>query len=245
MYRTLQPEKIVATLDKLQARITQRFPNGGLCRVCEELRGVARKSHERAEKIAAPAYGLRTATAVMIAAGLVMLSYVAHLLVSTKKINEDLFSTIQAVDATFNIVILTGASIFFLVSLEERMKRRRALRALNELRTFVHVIDMHQLTKDPIMIEGLRTADSPTRDMTPFELTRYLNYCSEMLSLTDKLAALYAQSTSDAVVIDAVSDFSTVTANMSAKIWQKITLVQTLTREAEAKHLMPLPPFTQ
>ena len=40
--------------------------------------------------------------------------------------------------------------------------------------------------------------------MTPFELTRYLDYCSEMLSLTAKIAALYAQSSSDAVVIDAV-----------------------------------------
>ena len=241
MYRTLKPDLIVATLDKLQTRIEQRFPGKGLARVCAELREVARKSHERAEKIASPAYGLRAATGAMILAGLAMLGYVGYLLLSTKKTSEDLFSTIQAVDATFNIVILTGASIFFLVSLEERMKRRRALRALNELRTFVHVIDMHQLTKDPMTIDGPRTADSPARDLTPFELTRYLNYCSEMLSLTDKLAALYAQSTSDAVVIDAVSDLSTLTANMSAKIWHKITIVQAEYNEAAAKHLMPLP----
>ena len=86
------------------------------------------------------------------------------------------------------------------------------------------------------MIEGQRTADSPERDMTPFELTRYLNYCSEMLSLTDKLAALYAQSTSDAVVIDAVSDLSALTTNLSVKIWQKITLVQAEKRELEGRH---------
>jgi hypothetical protein len=236
MYLTLQPDKIVATLDKLQTRISQRFPDKGLARVCGELREVARKSHERAETIARPAHGLRTAIGVMILLGLSLLTYVAYLLLLTKKVNEDLFSTIQAVDATFNIVILTGASIFFLASLEERMKRRGALRALNELRTFVHVIDMHQLTKDPMMFGAPRTADSPERNLTPFELTRYLNYCSEMLSLTDKLAALYAQSTSDAVVIDAVSDLSALTTNMSAKIWQKITLVQTETREHERGH---------
>jgi hypothetical protein len=236
MYHALDPDKIVATLDKLQARIGQRFPGKGLAKVCAELRDVARKSHMRAEAIARPAYILRTGIAAMIVGGLAMLGYVAWLLLANKKSSEDLFSTIQAVDATFNIVILTGATIFFLASLEELMKRRRVLQALNELRTFVHVIDMHQLTKDPLMIDGQRTSESPLRDMTPFELTRYLNYCSEMLSLTDKLAALYAQSTSDAVVIDAVSDLSTLTTNLSAKIWQKITLVQSDMREHEREH---------
>ena len=236
MYRTLQPEKIVKTLDKLRARINQRFPGKGLERVCSELGEVARKSHKRALSIERPAYALRAAIGLMIAAGLGMLGYVAFMLISNTKASEDMASTIQAVDATFNIVILTGATIFFLVSLEERLKRRKALRALNELRTFVHVIDMHQLTKDPLMIDGPRTPDSPARDLTPFELTRYLNYCSEMLSLTDKLAALYAQSTSDAVIIDAVSDLSSLTTNLSAKIWQKLTLIQAEHRELERGH---------
>lgn len=62
--------------------------------------------------------------------------------------------------------------------------------------------------------------------MTAFELTRYLDYCSEMLSLSAKIAALYAQSTSDSVVIEAASDLSTLTTNLSSKIWQKITIVQ-------------------
>ena len=236
MYRTLNPDLIVATLDKLQSRITQRFADKGLARVCGELGEVARKAHKRTAAIGQPSYGLRIAIASMIAVGMILLGFLAYVLLVNKKTSDDLFSTIQAVDAAFNIVILSGATIVFLVTLEERVKRRRALRALNELRTFVHVIDMHQLTKDPLMIDGQRTADSPERDLTPFELTRYLNYCSEMLSLTDKLAALYAQSTSDAVVIDAVSDLSALTTNLSVKIWQKITLVQAETRELETRH---------
>lgn len=236
MYRTLDATKIVATLDQLTARIDQRFPGKGLARVCAELGEVARLSQERAAHISRPAYLLRTITASMIAMALSMLSYVAWLLLENKKSTDDLFSTIQAVDATFNIVILTGALIFFLVSLEERLNRRAALKALNELRTFVHVIDMHQLTKDPMMIGAAPTSASPLRDLTPFELTRYLNYCSEMLSLTDKLAALYAQATSDAVIIDAVSDLSSLITNLSAKIWQKITLVQAEMRDHHPSH---------
>jgi hypothetical protein len=61
----------------------------------------------------------------------------------------------------------------------------------------------------------------------PFEITRYLDYCSEMLSLTSKLAALYAQNLPDPVVIDAVNEIESLTTNLSQKIWQKITLVGT------------------
>ena len=50
-----------------------------------------------------------------------------------------------------NIIVLMGAALFFLVTIEDRLKRRRALTALHELRSIVHVIDMHQLTKDPSM----------------------------------------------------------------------------------------------
>jgi hypothetical protein len=226
MYHALQPDKIVKTLEQLEARIAQRFPKAGLGKVCAELTAVARASEARARSIARPAYLLRGGTLAAILTGLGMIAYVGTLLVQDKKVGDDLYATIQGVEATFNIAVLTGAAIFFLVRIEERMKRAQALAALNELRSIVHVIDMHQLTKDPMMLDGPRTSASPERTMTAFELTRYLDYCSEMLSLSAKIAALYAQSTSDSVVIEAASDLSTLTTNLSSKIWQKITIVQ-------------------
>ena len=63
--------------------------------------------------------------------------------------------------------------------------------------------------------------------MSRFELTRYLDYCSEMLSLTNKLAALYAQHLPDPVIIYAVNDIEQLTTNLSSKIWQKITILDT------------------
>jgi hypothetical protein len=65
---------------------------------------------------------------------------------------------------------------------------------------------------------------------------RYLDYCSEMLSLTAKLAALYAEKLSDPVVVDTVGDIERLTSDLSSKIWQKITIVQSL----EGRD-MPLP----
>jgi hypothetical protein len=74
------------------------------------------------------------------------------------------------------------------------------------------------------------TPSSPKRVLTPFELKRYLDYCSEMLSLCAKTAALYAQDTKDPLVDSVVSELEQLTANLSGKIWQKITIVQNMAR---------------
>jgi MoxR-like ATPase len=88
---------------------------------------------------------------------------------------------------------------------------------------------MHQLTKDPsiVVATGAPTPSSPTRTMNRFELSRYLDYCSEMLSLISKLAALYAQNLPDPIIVEAVNDIERLTTNLSSKIWQKITILDT------------------
>jgi hypothetical protein len=103
------------------------------------------------------------------------------------------------------------------------------LDALHRLRSLAHVIDMHQLTKDPtVLLDAHKTSVSPERTMTRFELTRYLDYCSEMLALIGKLAALYGERMRDSVVIDAVNDIENLTTGLGRKIWQKITIIEAL-----------------
>jgi hypothetical protein len=58
----------------------------------------------------------------------------------------------------------------------------------------------------------------------PEELKAYLGFCTDLLSLLGKIAALFAQGARDAVVIDAVNDIETLANNLSRKIWQKIAL---------------------
>ena len=48
-----------------------------------------------------------------------------------------------------------------------------------------------------------------------------------MLSLASKAAAVYAEKIDDPAVVDAVGDIERLTTNLSQKIWQKITLVET------------------
>ncbi|HEU0051837.1 MAG TPA: hypothetical protein VFQ39_01625, partial [Longimicrobium sp.] len=134
---------------------------------------------------------------------------------------------LQAVEAGLNDVVLIGAAIFFLVTVEARIKRRRALGFLRELRAVAHIVDMHQLTKDPgaAVQVGSNTPSSPRRTLTPYELSRYLDYCSEMLALDSKLAALYAQNFDDPVVLAAVDEVETLCTGLSGKIWQKLVIL--------------------
>jgi hypothetical protein len=67
--------------------------------------------------------------------------------------------------------------------------------------------------------------------MTLPELGRYLNYCSELLSVTSKLAALLVQYFDDAVVLASVNEIEDLTTGLSSKIWQKLTILdRALTR---------------
>lgn len=108
------------------------------------------------------------------------------------------------------------------------MKRRRALKALHELRSVIHIIDMHPHTKDPSAEASFAepTASSPKRLLSPRERARYLDYCSEMPSLAAKVPALYAQSFPDPVFADAVNDLERTSASLSQKIRQKINIVE-------------------
>ena len=58
------------------------------------------------------------------------------------------------------------------------------------------------------------------------ELGRYLDYCSELLSLISKVAALHVQRFNDPHTLAAVNDLESLTSGLSGKIWQKITLLE-------------------
>ena len=233
MYRTLNAAKIVQSIELLTRRIGERFPGAGLAGVASELTVIAKDTGARSALIAKPAVFTRALVTLVFLLGFALLSYLGYLILSKTKASDDLFGTIQGIDAAFNIVLLTGGTLFFMFSAEERGKRRRALKALHELRSIVHVIDMHQLTKDPSSAASVTSAtpSSPKRDLTPFELTRYLDYCSELLSLTAKVAVLYAQSFPDPIVTETVNDIERTAASLSQKIWQKIMII-----EADIRH---------
>lgn len=225
-YRQVTLSRVRSTLATLSQRINERFPHSGLSKVSHELMLVCEESTDKLARIAQPNHWLRGAVALVIMSGIGFVSYSIYLVDFTS--SEFKTTEIVSISETIlNEVILVGAALFFLLTLEARLKRARALKSVNELRALAHVIDMHQLTKDPTEIgEKINTASSPERSMTPYQLNRYLDYCSELLSILGKLAATFSQSLPETELVKAVNDVEDLTNSLSQKIWQKINILQ-------------------
>ena len=230
---TLEPKRIVSTIEVLNKRIEERFPDAGLKDVCSKVLKLAKNMESRADWIGKPVVWLRLVTWLVIAAIIVLTvgPFVWALLSPAAESMEPLglSDLIQLMEAAINDVLLIGAAIFFLLTTETRYKRKRALGALHEIRSIAHVIDMHQLTKDPHRIlngeQYRNTSLSPKMEMTRFELHRYLDYCSEMLALLGKIAAVYVQEFDDGVALASAAEIETLTTGLSSKIWQKIGIL--------------------
>ena len=218
----------------MSRRIFERFPNFGLYRISKELQELGYAAQENAPKIARPMYSVRIAVALLILVILVIVgSMIWAVLPQLGQVsNASVIEIIAALEAGTNELVLVGLSIFFLVNLETRIKRAQAVRAIHELRSIAHVIDMHQLTKDPARYRhaSVATESSPVRELNLPDMMRYLDYCSEMLSLTSKIAALYIQRFNDNAVMEAVSDVEILCTGLSNKVWQKLQIAESATR---------------
>jgi hypothetical protein len=227
-YRALDEAKIIATLERLRNRIGERFPEAGLRNVAEELIAVGNEVSECVDYIRKPNWPIRIAAGVAIAG---LIGVLALAVVTTLQLPPGVSGRAEVlplIESGINDIVFVGIAVYFLLTIESRLKRRRALGVLHQLRSLAHVVDMHQLTKDPerLLSAEPSTPSSPEREMSPPELGRYLDYCSELLSVTSKLAALLVQYFNDEVVLGAVNEIETLTTGLSGKIWQKIRLLE-------------------
>jgi hypothetical protein len=235
MYRSLDAGQIVLTCRDNSTRITERFPGSGLSKVAAELLAVSEHAAELSNWLAKPHLLLRAAAIVGIGAVLLIVGGVA----TSMKLQFTITSVVeflQGAEAAINEVVFIGIAVFFFLTLETRRERHRALKAIHELRSIAHIIDMHQLTKDPERITGVVLNSDPAakRPQNPAELIRYLDYCSDLLALISKLAALYVQKFDDPVTLAAVNDVENLTNGLSRKIWQKIMIFDRILAPAAA-----------
>lgn len=229
MYRQLDTEKTIDAIHVLRNRIEERFPGSSLSGVCRELYEVAGETRKRVEWISRPHFLTRFFVLSFVVLSIFLVWYGTREWLRVRTETFGIAELVSLTEAATNELIVVGAALIFLFGIELRIKRTRSLRILHDLRAMAHVIDMHQLKKDPslkIWSHGTNTKSSPVRTMTAFELHRYLDYCSEMLSLIGKIAALYAQSLPDSVVVGAANDVEVLTNGLSRKLWQKISMIQ-------------------
>jgi hypothetical protein len=232
MERVLKEQELLKTAVKLQERVAERFPESGLSKVAAEVVLVTREALVRAERIRRPDLVLRGGLIVLL---VVVLAGVAWELWNYWYQVLDFQSVFSFFGTTKEGAAYAAAIALFLVTLEVRLKRRRALKAIHELRAMAHIIDMHQLAKDPDRI-GLQ--DGPVevagKVMTAESIGRYLHYSTELLALVSKVGALYVQDFPDATALTAVDQFENLATGLSSKIWQKIMILDRIQAERQA-----------
>ncbi|MGQ0624166.1 MAG: hypothetical protein ACT4PP_05845, partial [Sporichthyaceae bacterium] len=90
-----------------------------------------------------------------------------------------------------------------------------------------HDVDMHQLAKSPEQRspDYEPTEHSIALELSEDELRHYLRYCAELLALLAKVGALFAEHSSDPVVLETVAALEYLTTDLNAEIWQKVALL--------------------
>jgi hypothetical protein len=217
------------TVAQLERRIHARFGERGLTKAARDLGGLVVRVQEEAgqsrDRLRRMTMTARIASITIVAATLIALA-----LSLRSAVVDGLAKTadwVPLAESAVNDLVFAAIAVVFLWAFPERLERRSLLRLLHRMRSLAHVIDMHQLSKDPEQVNPTYTptAASIAHGLDADQLHHYLNYCSEMLSLTAKTAALCAEHSTDAVVLETISTIETLTTELSNKIWQKISLL--------------------
>ncbi|MBC7782391.1 MAG: hypothetical protein H7144_01015 [Burkholderiales bacterium] len=230
MATQLDSQKLLATADQMALRVRERFPGSGLAGVAALVAATAPNADAVARSVSEVKVGWRL-LGVLVTAVIILIVGVAIYGLRVPMHVSSITDLIQGIEALINIIVFGGIAMYFVFSLETRVKRSAALKLLASLRSLAHVIDMHQLSKDPSRLKDAlpQTAHSPPKmQLTPELLTRYLDYCSELLAIISKLAALQVQRFDDPVTLAAVNDLEELVSGLSRKIWQKIMIIDRL-----------------
>ena len=121
---------------------SEKIPRSEFDKLCEDLVVVARLGQERSEQFRRPVLWMRVLSicfVVIILAVTLMGAWLVHVDLVADGQSVALSEFIQILEAGTNDVVLIGAAIFFLVTLETRVKRLGAFETIHKLRAIVHI----------------------------------------------------------------------------------------------------------
>ncbi|GAA2469488.1 hypothetical protein [Terrabacter carboxydivorans] len=241
-YERLDGSEVRAVISFLGERIDDYLPrHPGLRAATEELGKVVDGLRDRGRSAPRQRAALLLVSRVLILV-VAAVSFVAVVIAVRDAVARAgklaAFEWLPVLESLINDLVFAGIAIWFLLSLADRVVRNDLIHRLHHLRSLAHIIDMHQMSKDPAAVLGRAPSAAPEdpdrispRTMSARDYGLYLEYCSELLSLTSKAAALCAEESTDALVLDTVSEIENLTTGMSRKIWQKISLLRDVPRE--------------
>lgn len=217
----LDPSRIVETAENLARAIDERLPGSNLSGLGHELVQIAHGSEERADRARQPIYAVRAASLASIAASAALLAVIG-LHVHTRWEFATITEVFEATDAGFNLIAILAGALWFFGSFEARIKRRRVLESIEELREFIHVIDVTQLYYTPDLY---RPDAEPTLGGRKLDYT-YLLFCTQMLAVIGNLAPLYARGATGDAVLRASSDVELLANSITVKLQAKAESVR-------------------
>ena len=223
----LDAGKIVETAKNLADDINARLPGSSLAGLAVELTKVAVATRTRGRHARRPILAIRAFSALAISLALVGLWYLAWHLHARWEFGSTIGELFGAITAGFNLLVLLAGALWFCVTLEARIKRKEALGFIEELREFVHVIDVTQLYYTPDLYRSCHGARSgnPAIDET------YLLYCTQMLAVISNLAPLYTRGATGDSILRAASEVQMLAMAIATKHLAKAEAARRISQE--------------
>lgn len=225
---TLRPAQLADTCIALADRIHRAFPDRGIDRHAQWFADyVPRVLDDGRRAIEAPAW-LRYVSDIGGVVAVTLLVATSFLCVRRVGDIDNLPTYLSSLDAFFTVLAATIAGGLTMRSIRHREEQNRALRELNKLRSFAHVTDMLQVSKCPtrLLYGDASTADDAGDESDVRRMSEYLAYGAELQSLTGKVAAVYGDWISDAVVHAAIDNIERLCADLESKSLQKVLLLE-------------------
>jgi hypothetical protein len=222
----LDAGKIIETAKNLADDIKIRLSGTNLAGLAEELAGLAVATEERARRARRPFLAIRALSALAISLVLLGLWYLARH-IHTRWEFGTINNVFDALNTGFNLLLLLAGALWFCVTLEARIKRKEALGFIEELREFVHAIDVTQLHYTPNLYRSRQEAppSKPAIDET------YLLYSTQMLGVISNLAPLYTRGATGDSILRAASEIQMLAMAISTKHLAKAEAVRGMNME--------------
>jgi hypothetical protein len=224
----LDSGKIVETATNLANDIGARLPGSTLAALADELKTTAVTADDRVRRAQEPMISIRLISVAAVVAVLLALWYLArhiHAKWEFATINE----VFDGVHTGFELLVILAGAIWFCVTLETRLKRKAALAFIEDLREFIHVIDVTQLYYTPDLY-GSRVGDARTTRALD---ETYLLYCTQMLAVISNLAPLCSRGAPGDSVLRAASDVEMLAIAVSTKHMSKAEFVRSISLSAK------------
>jgi hypothetical protein len=225
----LDPERIARNVRDLRARIGERFEGHAIVRRADRLVGLADRALSRSRELARPHYALRAfcvADTLLLIAVLVVAGYFVVRALRPVE-GFELMDLLQGIEAGIGCILFLSVALVFFWTMEKRVRRREALKEIDYLRNFLHLVNMGQLDKEPVRLDEdfHRTDRSPRIRLDPHAMERYLSQTQKLAHYAAEIGCLYANVLIDAEVDRAADQLREFASDVARAAGNKITIL--------------------